>query len=218
MAIVPYLPIEAREDVILDLLQEGLPQEAAELVEGIVAEVTKERRGNLLSFGVLATLWAATTGMYAIMRQLNITYDVKEGRSFVRARLTALVLSIVFAILVIGAALLIVLGDLVQDWLSERVGRDATIAVGFSIFRWIVVFAGILTGFAIIYRYAPIVQQEFRLLTPGSVLGAVLLILASWAFSLYVRNFGDYDATYGSIGAVIILMLWFYAAGLVILL
>ena len=218
LAIVPYVPIEDVDEVILDFLQQGLPEEAANLVERIVAEVTEERRSALLSFGVLATVWIATTGMNAIMRQLNVTHGVKEGRGFVRARLTALILSIVFAALVIGAAFLIALGDVAQDWLSTRMGYSGAFTAAFEIFRWVVVLASTLTGFALIYRYAPNVQQEFRLFTPGSVLGAVLLILASLAFSLYVRNFADYGATYGSIGAVIILMLWLYVAGLVILL
>ena len=218
LSIVPYLPIQDVDEVILEFLHQGLPEEAADLVEGIVSRLAEEQRGSLLSFGVAATLWAATTGMYAIMRQLNITYNVEEARSFVRGRLTALLLSVVFATLIIGASLLVVLGDFLQVWLSERLGHAAAFDVVFETLRWGVAVLAILTGLAIIYRYAPNTRQEFRLVSPGSVVGTVLLVLASLGFSLYIRNFGSYDATYGSIGAVIILMLWLYASGLVILL
>lgn len=218
LAIVPYLPVEDVDEVILDLLQQALPQEAATLVEGIVTEVARERRGSHLTFGLVATLWAATTGMVAIMRQLNVTYDVEEGRGFVRARLTALVLSMVFATLLIGASLLVIMSDAVEGWLSRQVGQSGVLAIMFGALHWALVLSGMLTGFALIYHYAPNLQRRFRPVTPGSCLGAVVLIGASLGFSVYVRNFGGYEASYGSIGAVIVLMLWLYAAGLAILL
>jgi membrane protein len=217
MTLLPYLPIERVDEAIMDLLQQALPAEASELVVGVVSDVTGERRGGLLSFSLLATLWAASTGMYAIMQQLNITYDVKEARSFVRGRATALVLSILFAVLVIGAFSLVVLGGVIQDWIGARFGFSELLLTFFAVFRWVMIVLALLLGFALIYRYAPNVEQKFAFITPGSLIGTALLILASLGFAVYTRNFGDYDATYGSIGAVIILMLWLYIAGLVIL-
>jgi membrane protein len=217
MTVIPYLPIEDVDQAIMDLLHEALPQEAAELLEGTVAEVTQEQRGGLLSVGILITLWTVSTGMYAIMQQLNITYDIKEGRSFITARAVALVLSVTFVALVIGGFSLIVLGGVMEDWLFELVGENEVIVIAFRVFRWIVIVLALLLAFALVYRFAPNVEQKFRFITPGSVLGVVLLVAASLAFTVYIRNFGDYSATYGSIGAVIILMLWLYIAGLVIL-
>lgn len=217
MSLIPYLPIERVDEAIMDLLGQALPPEAYDMVAGVVSEVTGERRGGLLSFGLLGTLWAASTGMYAIMQQLNITYDVKEERSFLRARATALLLSLMFALLVIGAFSLIVLGGVIQDWMGTRFGFSGALLAFFSVFRWVVIVLALLLGFAMIYRYAPNVEQKFRFVTPGSVLGVTLLILVSLGFAIYTSNFADYSATYGSIGAVIILMLWLYIAGLVIL-
>jgi membrane protein len=217
MSLIPYLPIARVDEAIMDLLQQALPPEAAQMLTGVVADVTKEQRGGVLSFGALATLWAVSTGMYGLMQQLNITYGVKEERSFLRARAVALVLSISFIVLVIGAFSLIVLGGIIQDWLVESLGFGAVITTLFSVLRWVLIVVALLLGFALIYRYAPNVQQRFRFITPGSIVGCVLLVLASIGFALYTSNFADYDATYGSIGAVIILMLWLYIAGLVIL-
>jgi membrane protein len=156
-------------------------------------------------------------GMYAIMQQLNITYDVKEARSFVRARATAIMLSLLFGLLVIGAFSLIVLGGIIEDWIGTRLGFSDALIMFFAVFRWIVIVLALLLGFAMIYRYAPNVEQKFAFITPGSVLGVILLIIVSLGFAIYTSNFADYSATYGSIGAVIILMLWLYIAGLVIL-
>jgi membrane protein len=217
MTVIPYLPIEDVDQAIMDLLHETLPEESAALVEGVVADVTEEQRGGLLSFGILFTLWTVSTGMYAIMQQLNITYDVREERNFVMARITALLLSIAFVALVIGAFSLIVLGGVMEEWVFAAFGDSTAVVLAFRAFRWIVIVMALLLGFALIYRFAPNVQQSFRFITPGAVLGVLLLAAASLAFTVYVRNFADYDATYGSIGAVIILMFWLYIAGLVIL-
>lgn len=217
MAVIPYLPIQDVDQAIMDMLHEAMPGEAAELLEGTVAEVAQDQRGGLLSIGILVTLWTVSTGMYAIMQQLNITYDVKEARGFVKARAVALVLSIAFVALVIGAFTLVVLGGVMEGWLFSFLGENEIIVLAFQVLRWVLIVLALLLGFALIYRFAPNVEQKFRFITPGAVLGAVALIAASLVFSLYIQNFADYSATYGSIGAVIILMVWLYIAGLMIL-
>jgi membrane protein len=217
MTIIPYLPIHNVDKAIMDLLGEALPPQAFDMVSGVVSEVTKNQRGGLLSFSLLGTLWAASSGMYAVMQQLNITYDVKEGRSFIRARGTAILLSLMFGLLVIGAFSLIVLGGVIQDWLGTRIGLSQGVLIFFALFRWIVILLALLLGFAVIYRFGPDVEQKFKFITPGSLLGVALLIAVSLGFAYYTSHFANYSATYGSIGAVIILMLWLYIAGLVIL-
>lgn len=217
MTIIPYLPVANIDQEIMSVLETALPEDAFSMVSRVVEEVTSQRRGGLLSFGVLGTLWAASTGMYAIMQQLNITYDVSEARSYIRARAVALALSIMFGLLVIGAFWLIVAGGAAEDWLGEQRGIPDFLLTIFAVFRWIVIVLALLLGFAMIYKFAPNVEQKFRFITPGSVIGVLLLIIASLGFAIYVANFADYSATYGSIGAVIILMFWLYIAGLVIL-
>lgn len=217
MTVIPYLPIDRVDEAIMDLLGQALPEDAYGMVTEVVAEVTHNRRGGLLSLSVVATLWAASTGMYAIMQQLNITYNVTEGRNFLRARGIALLLSVLFCLLVLGAFSLIVLGGTIEDWIGTQFGTSDLLLTFFAIFRWVVIILALLLGFAMIYRYAPNLEQKFAFISPGSVTGTTLLIIASLGFAIYTSNFADYDATYGSIGAVVILMLWLYIAGLVIL-
>ena len=217
MALVPYLPIPHVDQAIMDLLRQALPRSAAEMFSEVVQEVTREQRGGLLSFGFAGALWATSAGMYAIMQQLNHTYDVAEGRSFMRARLTAVALSILFGVLVIGGFSLIVLGGEIQDWLGARFGFSDALLDFFIVFRWVVIVLGLLMAFALIYYLAPNVKQRFVFISIGSVVGVLLLMGASLGFSWYAQSFGNYSATYGSIGAVIVLMLWLYIAGLSIL-
>jgi membrane protein len=217
MALIPYLPIANVDQAIMDLLQQALPPSAASMFSDVVQEIVSEKRGGLLSFGLIGALWAASTGMYAVMRQMNIAYDVPEKRPFVRARATALGLTVLFIVFVIGAFSLVVLGGVIQDWLGNRFGFSDALLTFFAVFRWVVIVAGLLLAFAMVYYAAPNRDQEFKFVSGGSVTATLLLVLASLAFQLYTANFGRYDATYGSIGAVIVLMLWFYIAGLVMI-
>ncbi|MCU0952363.1 MAG: YihY/virulence factor BrkB family protein [Burkholderiaceae bacterium] len=218
MAVIPYLPIERVDQAIMDLLHQAMPGSAADMFQNVVTEVTSERRSGLLSFGLLAALWAASSGMAAIMQQLNITYDVKEGRGIIKTRAIALGLTLLFALLVLGALSLVVLGGVIQDWIGARFGVSELLLMFFATLRWVLIVGALLLAFALIYYLAPDVEQRFTFVTPGSLIATALLVIASLGFSFYAANFGDYDKTYGSIGAVIILMFWLYIAGLVILL
>jgi membrane protein len=217
MALLPYLPVHNVDQAIMDLLKQALPPDTAQMFIGVVQQVTSQQHGGLLSFGLLATLWATSSGMYAIMQELNITYDVTEARGFVRARLIAIALSLLFTLLILGGFSFIVLGGTLQTWLSEHLGWGSVLLTIFAVLRWVIIVCGLLLGFALIYYLAPNVKQRFVFITPGSIVGVLALGIASLGFSWYVRNFGNYNATYGSIGAVIVLMLWLYIAGLAIL-
>ena len=217
MAVVPYLPIANVDQAIMDFLRQAMPGSAADMFTKVVEQVTTERRGGLLSFGLVAALWATSTGMYAIMQQLNIAYDVDEGRGFIRARLTAIALSVLFAVLVVGAFALIVVGGQIQAWLGSKFGLSDALLTFFVVFRWAIIVIGSLLTYGLIYYLAPDVRQRFKFITIGAVVGVVLLMIASLGFAWYAQSFADYDATYGSIGAVIALMMWLYIAGLTIL-
>lgn len=218
LSILPYLPIADLDRLVMDLLRQALPGEAAALFSGTVEQVVTRRRGGLLSFGLLLTLWAASSGMFAVMKQLNLTYGVKEGRPFWKTRGTAVLLTILFGALIIGAFALIVLGGRIQGFLGQNLGWGQPLLILFAVFRWAVIGAAILMAFAVAYYFGPDVERKFRLITPGSVAGALVLTAVSLAFKFYVDNFGKYEATYGSLGAVIVLMLWLNVTGLVILL
>jgi membrane protein len=217
MALIPYLPLAQVDRAIMDLLREALPPSAAEMFTGVVNEVVGKQSGGLVSFGLIGVFWATSSGMYAVMQQLNKTYDVHEGRSFLRARLIAIGMSLLFAVLVLGGFSLIVLGGQIQSWLGARFGMSSALLIFFATFRWVVIVLGLLLAFALIYYLAPDVKQRFKYITPGSVLGVILLMTASLGFAWYAQNFGNYSKTYGSVGAVIVLMLWLYIAGLTIL-
>lgn len=217
LTLLPYLPVPDLDRAILDFLGQALPRDAYDLVAGTVQGIVSERRGGLLTFGLLATLWSASSGMYAIMQQLNITYDVKEGRSFIKTRATALLLTALFFLLVVGAFALIVFGGIAQAWLAERFGWSTALTTFFATARWVIIGVALLLAFAVTYFIGPDVEQKFKFISPGAVLGVVLLAAGAVAFQVYVSNFANYSKVYGSLGAVIMLLFWLYLTGWVIL-
>ena len=217
LTLMPYLPIPDLQQSVMELLHQILPPDVADLFQGIVEDVISEKRGGLLTFGALFTLWSASSGMYAVMQQLNITYEVKEERPFWKVRGTAILLLLLFVLLVVGAFTLVILGGVIQNLIARFIGENQLLLFFFAALRWIIIAFFLVLGFACIYYFGPDVEQRFRFITPGSIMGVILLIVASLAFRFYISNFSDYSATYGSIGTVIILMLWLYIAGLIIL-
>lgn len=218
LGIIPFLPIPRVDLAIMDLLNQALPQEAAGMFTEVVDEVMAQQHGGVVSVGALGTLWAASTGMYAIMQQLNITYDVKEARSFIKARAVAIALSLIVGALLLTTFSLIVLGGIVQDWIGERFGFSQALLLFFAALRWVFIVLGLMLAFSVTYWLAPDVkEQKFVFITRGGIVATLLLGIASIGFAIYVKSFAEYSAVYGGIGAVVALMMWLYIAGLVML-
>src|SRR5918911_1356915 len=203
---------------LFNYLATVLPGDASKLVAETVTDVTRSSGGGKLSFGILATLWAASNGMGAISDSLNAAYDLKETRSWWKVRLTAIGLTLALSFLIISALVLVLYGHDLADATAVKFGLGAAFALTWKVVQWPIVLAFVLLGFALIYYFAPDVRdQDWKWITPGSAVGVALWLLVSFAFRAYLHFFDSYSATYGSLGAVIILMLWFYLTGAAIL-
>ena len=195
-----------------------MPPSAFQLIDNTMYEVSESSGGGKLSFGILAALWAASNGLGAITESLNTAYDLKESRPWWKQRLTAIGLTVALSILIIGALILVVAGGRIAEWLAAHYGLGPVFPIGWKIIQWPVVLACMTFAFALIYYLAPdFREQAWQWLTPGAVIGVVLWLLVSLAFRIYLHYFNSYSATYGSLGAVIILMLWLYFTGAAVL-
>lgn len=205
-------------DKLLTYLATVVPASAVDLIHVTINEVSNEKGGGKLSFGLLAALWAASNGMGAISQTLNIAYDVEETRSWWKVRLISVGLTVLLAILIITALIIVLYGGKLADLIAVRVGLGNTFKIAWQILQWPIVFAFLLTAFGSIYYFAPNLRNpKWRWITPGSALAVVLWLLTSLGFRAYLHFFDSYSATYGSLGALIILMLWFYLTGVAIL-
>jgi len=208
---------ELRRDM-LRYLSTVVPRSASTLIRNTVDEITQNTGGGKLSFGLLAALWAASYGMGAISETLNSAYGVRESRPWWKVKLTAIGLTIVIAVLTIAALTLVLYGGDIGEALATRLGLGEAFTLAWKILQWPIVLAFVLFAFALIYFFAPdIHEQRWYWITPGSLVGVGLWLLVSFIFRLYLRYFDNYSVTYGSLGAVIILMLWFYLTGSAIL-
>ncbi|WP_226676751.1 YihY/virulence factor BrkB family protein [Mesobacillus jeotgali] len=216
IAIVPYLNIDPQKAI--DVLNKLLPSQSADLLRDNVVKLVSERNGGLLTFGIIGTIWSASSGMNAFIKAMNIAFDVKETRSFIKARLVSIMLTFGLILAFVVALLLPVFGRVILDTVQSIIQIPEPFDIVFNIVRWvvaIVVMAAVLAG---LYRVAPNKHYPFKHVIPGAIFATVVWQLISLGFSFYVSNFGNYSATYGSIGGVIVLMLWLFLTGLALVL
>ena len=201
------------QEQLFVILSQVMPASAFELVEKTLKEVTSNASGGKLTFGIVLTLWSASAGIDNMRGTLNEVYDLKETRSWMRAKLTSVLLT-----LAIGVLLLLALGFIVYG--SQFIGYLLSINSAYILepFEWVITVGLVLLAIALIYNFAPNHDPfRWKWISPGAVIAVVLWILASGGFRLYLQYFNSYSATYGSLGAMIILLLWLYITALVIL-
>ena len=217
LSLLPSLSIPHLQQAILDLLHQVLPTQSADLFEMTVRYVASKAGAGLFTFGLIFTLWSASTGVYAIMGQLNNVCHVREGRRFWKARGTAIALMLFFFLLAIGSLSLVIFGGVIQSWLASIIGGSRPLFGFFATLRWIIIALALLLALAVIYRFGPDANLKFRFVSPGNVIAAAVIALSSIGFRFYVSKFSNYSATYGNLAAMIILMLWMYMAGVALL-
>ncbi|HEU0184070.1 MAG TPA: YihY/virulence factor BrkB family protein [Blastocatellia bacterium] len=210
-SLIGFLP-DAQEN-IFRALSSVMPGEAMKLVRETIHDVVRNRSGGLIPFGVLGAFWAASGGVSAVMNALSDAYGVKEGRPFWKVRLTAIGLTAILAMLIIVGVILIMFGDHFSVWLAARLGLGAAFAVFWGVVDYLLGLAFVLLGLQLIYYFGPNIKQAWRWITHGAVFAVVGLVIASLLLSLYLRYGPSYSAIYGSLGAVIVLMLWLYLMG-----
>ena len=202
---------------IVNMLSGAAPPEVINIIRDQLEQISQGGNGGLLTFGVLAALWSSSAAMVALLGALNRAYDVEDQRPWWKQRLTAILLTVGVAVFVLVSTTLVVAGPQLAELIASRVGFGSAFEWTWKIAQWPLVFMLIATAIGFIYYFAPDVDQDFVWLTPGSLLATLLWIVGSLGFRFYVVNFGSYNETYGAIGGVMVLLLWLYISGLVII-
>jgi membrane protein len=213
-----YLPLHGAVDALIERLQFVMPPEALTVVQGHMEMLLHNARPKLLTLGLGVTLWTASRGVDALRKGLNLAYDVPESRPFWWTQLLAIGMTVTGAVLILVAFAGFVLGGNVGEALAERAGIHEQFALVWSWLRWPFTAMVVMLAAALSYYALPDVKQKFRYITPGSVTATGLWLATTWGFTRYVELFGRFDVTYGSIGGVVVLLLWLYLTGLVFLL
>jgi membrane protein len=191
-----------------------LPPSAYGLIDSTFAGIIHSGGPLKVSLGLIGSIWSASMGMSAVMDTVNSAYNLKESRSVAKQYGVAISLTAGIALLLVISVAIVLFGDTIVDWL--RPGPFITEA--WKIAQWPFALALILFAFAVTYYFAPdLKQRRWHWITPGSIVGTVIWLIVSFGFRFYLHFFNTYDSTYGSLGGVIVLLLWFYLSGVAIL-
>jgi membrane protein len=211
-------PNSQLQENIISSMSRLAPGSAAELVRSVVLQTFKSSNGIKLGLGILGALWAASGGMSAVVSSLNMVYHLPETRPWWKQKLTVVGLTVILAGLMILALTLALYGGKIGQTLAAHLGLGEAFRIGWRVLQWPVSFSAMFVAFSLVYYFAPNLEmRKWFWVTPGSTAGVGLWLLASLGFRLYLHFFNSYSATYGSLGAVIILMLWLYITGFAIL-
>lgn len=200
--------------LLFNFLANALPPAAFGLINRTFTEIIHSSGPLKMSFGILASLWSASMGMSAVMDTLNAAYKVKETRSLVKQYAVATGLTVGIASLLVVSVVIVLFGDTILHALP----LGNVLAITWKIAQWPLALALILLAFAITYYFAANLREpQWHWITPGAVAGVILWMLVSIGLRVYLHFFGTYSVGYGSLGAVIVLLLWFYLSGIVVL-
>ena len=217
IAVASYFPLETLIDDMFAMLGGIAPPEVLSIITDQIRKISEGEQGGLLTLGMLLTLWSTSAAMTAIIDTLNAAYDIEEGRPWWKVRLTAISLTVGVALFILVSFALILMGPTLAQWIADTTPLGNVFVWTWTILQWPLVFLLVSTAIGIVYYFAPDAEQDWVWLTPGSISATVLWLVASLAFKYYIVNMGSYTETYGAIGGVMVLMLWFYISGLVLL-
>ena len=216
VAIASLFPLHNLADVIDRLLINVAPAEVLAIIRHELMRIANGDRVGLLSLGLAGALWSSSNALTAIVDTMNRAYNVQETRSWWRVRLLAVALTLGLSVFVLLSLMLVLAGPQFADWLG-RLGAGVVFAWTWKILQWPIVFALVTVAISSVYYFGPNTRQVWVWVTPGSVLSTTLWLVGSLLLRVYVVRWGLYETTYGAIGAVIVVMLWFWWMGLALI-
>lgn len=217
LALASFFPLQNLTDNIGSTLGSVTSPEVSQLVQDQMQRLGNAQSGGLLTFGVLAALWSSSAALVSIVGALNRAYDITEGRPWWKVRLVAIGLTVGTALLVLVGLSLVLAGPALATYLGDTLGWGALFKWTWLILQWPLVFAMITTAIGLVYYFGPDAEQDWAWVSPGALVGTTLWLVVSLAFKLYVAKFTDYNASYGAVGGVIVMLLWFYISGIALI-
>lgn len=217
--LIPYVPISGFQDSLLELMKNLIPQQIYGAVEDTLFDIINRPRGGLLSVGFFLTLYFATNGVSSIIEAFNQTYHTIETRPFWRQQLVSIAMVLILALLLIIAISMITIGPLVITWLDEKGflrGRYTYEIIIAS--KWLIIVLMFLVMYSFLYYFAPARKKDYRFISAGSTFASLVTILTSIGFNFYVNNFSRYNTLYGSIGTLLVFLLFIYFNSIILLL
>jgi membrane protein len=218
ITLIPYVPVKNFQTVLLQLVSSILPNNAYLAFQNTIEDIVKKQNGKLLSFGIVTTLYFATNGISNLMRAFNSSSLIVEKRSWLKRRMIATALFVVISIFLMLAIAIMVAGQGVIGMVQKHIASHSSFWVFLILLsKWLIIVVIFFGTVSLLYRYGPAHKLKWPFLNPGSILATALAVLTSLGFTYYINNFSSYNKLYGSIGTLIVVMIWLYLNALILL-
>ena len=217
LSLASFFPIHNLTDEIVAMLGQIAPPDVIKIVTEQLAQIGQSNAGGILTIAFLFTLWSSSSAVVSLTSTLNAAYDITESRPWWKVRLIAIGLTIGLALFILVSMTLVLAGPTLAERVAATFGLGPAFEWTWKILQWPVLLTLVASAVALVYYFAPDAEQDWIWITPGSVLATLLWIIASLGFKYYIANFANYNETYGAIGGVMVLMLWFYVSGIALL-
>lgn len=217
VAIASFFPLQTLTDEVVGRLSGVAPAAVIQIINQQLQELGRQNSGGILTFAFLITIWSSSGAMVSIITTLNAAYDVTETRPWWKTRLIAIGLTVGLAVFVLVSMFLVIAGPALAERLANTMHLGAAFKWTWWVLQWPVVFALVATAIGLVYYFAPDVEQDWVWITPGSVLATLLWVLVSVGLKVYYQMVPNANASYGAIGGIMVLMLWFYCSGIALL-
>lgn len=215
LSILQYTPLEYQQ--VIEALENLLPQQAHNIIFGTIEEVFTKGSGTLLSIGMITTLWSSLKGANALIKGVNMAYNVEETRHFIKVRLIAFLTTIGVPVVILLTFFFIVFGEIIGTYIFDFLGLSTYFIEIWSILRFPIPIIVMILFFMVFYKFAPNKKLAFSEVIWGAVFTVILWLIASLGFSYYVNNFSNYSNVYGSIGSIVVVLLWLYISSIIII-
>ena len=218
ISLASFFPITNLIPETVDMLRRVAPEDVVTIVIDQIRKISESGAGGILTIAFIFTLWSSSTAVVSMCSTLNAAYDLTESRPWWKVRLTAIGLTVGLAVFILVAMTLVVAGPAMAENIAATMGLGPAFEWTWKIVQWPIVFLLAATAIALVYYFAPDAEQDWVWITPGSLLATLLWVVISLGFRFYLTNFAaDYNETYGAIGGVMVLLLWFYLSGIALL-
>ena len=216
--LIPFIPIENLNNEILLFFQNILPSEAYETIASTVEDIASTKRGGLLSLGFVLAIFFSSNGVVSMMNTFNKTNEFFGTRGYVYQRLLAIGLTFILTFLFLMVVIFLIGGEIMIDYLENKSDvKESLFIFVLSFSKWFATLVLIFLGVSVMFYFGPSTEDRWRFISPGAIMATLLLILTSLGFTYYVENFAQYNSLYGSIGTLVVIMLWVYFNSLMLI-
>jgi len=215
--LIPYIPIEGLQETLMELLGTVLPPSTNEITFQTLEDIINNPRGGLLSVGFILALYFSTNGINSLIEAFNASYHIREIRPLIQQRILSLGLTLLLSVMLIIAIGLIIFGTVVVNYLVNVEIITASAANLIIYGKWMVMLTMLFCGISILFHLSPALKSKWKLFSPGSIFATIFIIITSIGFNYYIQNFSQYNKIYGSIGTLMIILLWMYFNSIILL-